>query len=890
MTTARLEATPLDTPWSLLTAKLTVPKPRDVLVPRRRLFDRLSAGVARPLTIISGPPGAGKTTLVASWIAQELAPGPVAWLTLDKNDDQPGVFWSYVAESLRRHGVPLPAEIGQPLHPGGVERSFLELLAQAMADRYEPAILVLDQFESISSPALLRDLDFVLTHSSPELRLVLTTRAEPGAFASRHLLRAELSSIRTADLAFRPEEAESLLGQYGVRLPPEMLAALEERLEGWAAGLRLCAAALRDREATGFIEALPWGQVGLADYLVEEVLDSQPGPVQDFLLKTSVVDRICPELANALTGAANGAEMLEALAKQNALVEMVGEGYRWHRYHPLLAEVLQAELRRRQPGAVSEQHLRAAQWYAAHGEDSLAATQASAAGDWASTCAGIVRRLGVIPLLEGRAPAELVRVVRAIPADADAAMIDLVRAAEAVAAADVGRAGALVDRAQAGADEVPAEDRAAFDVVTGLVRLVVARRLLDEATARAACADLEHGLSRIAAPVEARDRARAVGLASLAGAQLWAGNFEAAEPALWAALAAGRRPGCEYALLTVLGQLALWAYRNGELREAARLGQEALDLSREAGLPGRHQTGVGHLALSMVALEWTDLPAARRHLADADLTAEAATDPALGAIVRMLQAFHLAVDGHRAEALTTLAELRTSADNTALPAWMRTRIAVAEAAVRLRCADPEGALLALERAPARSDDWHLTRAGVAYALGDLTTARQLVDPMLSGGQSVIHGGVVEAMLLSARLHLDRGDTARARRLIEDALHTARPEGRRRPFLEAASWLRPLIADSADLKSAAGWVGGSLQPPRTGRTMPVDIGTLLVDPLTERERAVLSRMALAMSAADIAADLHLSINTVKSHQKNLYRKLSVRRANDAVRRGRELQLV
>ncbi len=326
VSTGSIEAASIDAPVSLLSAKLSVPKPRELVVPRYRLFDQLTEGVTRPLTIVSGPSGSGKTTLVASLIAHELAPGRVAWLTLDENDDHPGIFWRHVVESLRCHGVDLPSDVGSPLHPGPVEPSLLERLAAALADRHEPAILVLDQFEAVTSSELLRDLDSVLMDAAPELRLVLITRSEPGALARRHLLRGELTSIRAADLAFRADEAESLLAQHGIHLAPTAFDQLAQHVEGWAAGLRLCVVAMQQhRDPVRFIESLPSGRAGLADYLVAEVLDAQPEPVRDFLLRTSVVEPLSPELVDALTDWSNGADQVATFARQNTLAEAVDE-------------------------------------------------------------------------------------------------------------------------------------------------------------------------------------------------------------------------------------------------------------------------------------------------------------------------------------------------------------------------------------------------------------------------------------------------------------------------------------------------------------------------------------------------------------------------------------
>jgi LuxR family transcriptional regulator, maltose regulon positive regulatory protein len=357
------------------------------------------------------------------------------------------------------------------------------------------------------------------------------------------------------------------------------------------------------------------------------------------------------------------------------------------------------------------------------------------------------------------------------------------------------------------------------------------------------------------------------------------------------ALAAACATGCEYPRLLALGQLALLAFRNGKLHDVARYGGRAVALAEEAGLPARHHSGLGHLALAMAALEWNDRAAFDHHLDDAAETTDAATDPAVRAPVTMMLAFRLGLDGHRAEALQVLAELPTMVAGAALPSWLSSRVAITEAAIELRCGQPAQALRVLDRATIRSAEWQLGAAAASWAAGDPTTARRLIDSLLTGPDQNVGSGLVEAEVLSCRLHLDAGNRPAARRDLLQAFALARPQGRRRPFVEARSWLGPMIRESPDLMEAAAWLGPGMQAGRkSGSIDNSDVAASLVEPLTERERTVLQRMALAMSVADIAADLHVSTNTVKTHQKSLYRKLSVQRANDAVRRGRQLQIV
>ena len=538
--------------------------------------------------------------------------------------------------------------------------------------------------------------------------------------------------------------------------------------------------------------------------------------------------------------------------------------------------------------------VRAARWFEENGLIVDAARHFAAARDWTGACAAVVRRLGLVALLEGRASTELTEIFAHLPGSPDldgSAMIGVVRAAQAVDRADLPAAAAFLDHAEAAvATEKPA-DHAVLRAACALTRVVLARASLDAPAAETAWAELDLQLSLVPAVAAEHPDARALALSCLAGTQLWTGDFVTAERTANLALVAAASEGCEYPRLLALGKLALFAYRNGLLHDAARYGSQALQLAEDAGLPARHRTGVGHLALSMVALEWNDRAAFDVHLDAAAGTTDAARDPVVRATVGMMLAFRMGVDGHRAEALAALADLPTSVGGRELPSWLSSRIALTTAGVQLRCGAPDVALAALERATVRGTEWHLVAASAHCAAGDAPAAQRLIDPILGADDPVIENGAVDAAVLAARLRLDAGDLPAARRYLMQAMDIARPEARRRPFVEGRSWLWPLIRETPDLVRAASWIGPALTARHDSRSLDhSDIAPALVEPLTDRERTVLGRMALAMSVADIAADLHVSMNTVKTHQKSLYRKLSVQRSNDAVRRGRQLQII
>lgn len=399
----------------MLAARFAVPALPKLRVHRPGLLRRLTAGAQGPLTLVNGPAGAGKTLLAAAWLTDGPAPRATAWLTVEP-DDAPGAFWAYVLEALDRHGVKLPTEPGRPTRAEGVDRSLLVRLAEGLAESAEPVVLVLDQFDADCSREITDDLQFVLRNCAGGLRLVLTGRTDSLLPLHRYRAAGELTEIRNADLRFTDAETEVLLHEHGLEISATGLRLLMDRTEGWAAGLRLCALAMQagvDPEV--FVREFAANRTTIADYLLTEVLDAQPPPTQDLLLRACVTDHIHPELADVLTGRDDAAWTLAGLARANAFVEQV-EGSAWYRLHPLFAEVLHAHLRHRHPGLEPELHQRAARWLAGSGRLTDAVAQAAAAGDWQFAAGQLVDNLAVDRLFIGLDTEQLGRTFAAMPA------------------------------------------------------------------------------------------------------------------------------------------------------------------------------------------------------------------------------------------------------------------------------------------------------------------------------------------------------------------------------------------------------------------------------------------------------------------------------------------
>ena len=381
----------------VLASKITAPGVSRLAVPRPRISDLLARGTRWcPLTVVTGPPGSGKTMALTLWAATE--PRRVAWVALDCYDNRPESFWSYVVAALRRSGTVIPEAVpGDPLEQG-TDHVFLLRLVSALAGQDPPVILVLDDFHELTEPEVLAGLDFVLRNVGPGLRVVVSSRTDPPLRLYRYRLAGELAEIRASDLAFNITEAGLLMAQYRGAISADSLECLTRRTEGWAAGLRLAAISLDTHpDPDQFVKELVTEDSALTAYLVEEVLNIQPPQAQEVLLCTSILDQVSGAAASELVGSEQAAGILPDLARANIFVQPIGSG--WYRYHPLFAEVLRLKLRLRYPERVPELHRRAARFYEQNGSLTSAVRHAARAGDWQLAASMVVDDLAITEML-----------------------------------------------------------------------------------------------------------------------------------------------------------------------------------------------------------------------------------------------------------------------------------------------------------------------------------------------------------------------------------------------------------------------------------------------------------------------------------------------------------
>jgi LuxR family maltose regulon positive regulatory protein len=894
----------------LLETKIRAPRQRRAVVPRPRLVERLDRGLEAALTLVSAPPGFGKTTLLTEWLAGVPAGGRrVAWLSLDQRDNDPVSFWTYVVAALQTAVPGVGAGALALLRSSAAPvDAVLATLINDLAAEPGDVVLVLDDHHVIESRDVRDGIAFLVENLPPQLHLVLAGRADPALPLARLRARGELVEVRAADLRFTAEEAAAYLTEaMGLALTARDVAALEERTEGWIAALQLAALSMQGRpDAASFITGFAGDDRYVVDYLAEEVLQRQPDDVATFLLQTSVLTRLTGPLCDAVTGGDGGAAMLETLDRGNLFLVPLDERRRWYRYHHLFADVLRARLLDEQPAAVPVLHRRASDWFERHGDRSEAVHHALAAGD--SGRAADLVELAIPALRQGRHEATLRSWLEALPDE-------VVRARPVLS---VGYAGSLMVRGELEGVEArlrdaerwldvpagPADpaggmvvvDQEGFRRLPTAIAMYRAGQALVGGDPAGTMAQARRALD-LARPDDAVGRGAAAALLALA---YWTrGDLVTAEHWYTGAIADLDRAGHSSDVLGCALALADIQAAQGRLGDAARTLEEGLQRARRSEPPLRGAADM-HVGLSELHRERNDLDAALEHLLAARELGEHAGLPQNRYRWRVAMAGLRQADGDLDGAVGLLDEAERHYVGDYSPqvrpvAAVRARVWVAQGALEKALA------WARDQGPAADDEpsyvreyEHLTLVRVLLAQDRTDRSEQvgaaatrLLDRLLAaaeqGGRT---GSVVEVLVLQALAARARGDLPAALAVLGRALALAEPEGFVRVFLDEGA---PLTA----LLRAAGGQGADAA--RARRLLAAPDGTALrapaggTEPLSARERDVLRLLGSDLDGPAIARELFVSLNTVRTHTKAIYAKLGVNNRRAAVRRAAELGL-
>ncbi|MSP14032.1 MAG: tetratricopeptide repeat protein [Chloroflexi bacterium] len=931
----------------ILAIKLYIPPPRPIVVPRPRLIEQMNEGFRRKLTLISAPAGFGKTTLVSTWVAG--CGRPVAWLSLDEGDNDATRFLTYLVAALQtvaaHMGAGVLGVLQSPLPPP--TESILIALLNEITTMPHNFVLVLDDYHVIDAQPVDQALTFLLEHLPPQMHLIITTREDPNLPVARLRARGQLTELRAADLRFTPAEAAGFLNQVmGLNLSAADIAALETRTEGWIAGLQLAALALQGtisvrghQGTTSFIKSFTGSHHFVMDYLVEEVLHQQSASVQTFLLRTSILDRLCGPLCDAVLHrdagqhphpAASGQETLAYIEQANLFIVPLDNERRWYRYHHLFADLLRQRLHQSaasstggERASVAELHSRASAWYEHNGAPTDAIRHALAAEDFARAARLIEL---VWPAMDGNfQSAAWLGWVKALPDE-------LVRARPVLS---VGYAWAFLNGGEMEAGEARLRDAERWlDPTTDTGRrpetpsakMVV----VDEAqfrslpasiaTARAyhaqALGDIPGSVKyarRALALLPAGDHLRRGPAAALLGLAYWAnGDLEAAHQALADAMANFQIAGSIVFAISGTYGLADIRIAQGRLREAVRTYEQVLQLVAAQGelvLPG---TADLYLGLGELHREQGDLDAAIQYLLRSEELGEHAALPDWRYRFCRAQARMKETQGDLGGALDLLDEAERRYVRSPVPdvrpiaalkvqVWVRQgRLAEALGWARgrdLSVDDDRGYLQEFE---------HITLARVLIAQYNsdraersLHQAMGLLERLLkaaeAGGRT---GSVIEILVLQALAHEAQGDIPPALVSLERALTLAKPEGYVRIFADEGLPMAHLLSAAAAHGMTPDYTGKLLAVFETEEQQREDKSYLpsappaqpLIEPLSQRELEVLQLITQGLSNREISERLFLALSTVKGHNRIIFGKLGVQRRTEAVARARALGLL
>lgn len=883
-----------------LATKLYIPPLRPHVVSRSRLIERLNEGLRHQLTLIAAPAGFGKTTLVSAWVAG--CDWQVAWLSLEESDNDLTRFLTYLVTALQTIaptiGVGVLGVLQSPQPPP--TETILTVLLNEIVTIPDSFVLVLDDYHVIDARPIDHALTFLLEHLPPQMRLIIATREDPQLPLARLRARDQLTELRATDLRFTPSEAAGFLNQgMGLNLSAEDIAALEARTEGWIAGLQLAAISMQGhQDTTSFIKSFTGSHHFVLDYLVEEVLQQQPESIQAFLLRTSILDRLCGSLCDAvlLTPSGSGQDILEYLEHANLFLIPLDNERRWYRYHHLFAELLRQRLHQSSASSlggavedvenhVTELHSRASRWYEDHSLELEAFHHAASANDVA--CAERLIEGEGAPLHFRGGGALILNWLESLPKTAldtrpslwvtyasafmmtgqHTAVEEKLQAAEAAlqgAEADdktrdlVGRIASMratVAVIQHDADTLITQSRRALEYLhpdnlplrtAAHWTLGYAYQLLgDRAAAR-----------RIYADVISLSTSFGDSIYTTA-ATLCLGQVQETDNELSLAAETYRRvlqlagdPPQPIACEAYLG-LARITYQRNDLDTAQQHGQRCLQLMRQ-------MEGVDTFASYQVLL-------ARLKLAQGDVSSAAAVLDEAEAFVRQRNFVHC------------------------LP-----EIAAAQVLILLR----QGHLAAAAQL-AQTHESPISQARVYIAQGDSTAALAVLSPWRRQAEAKRWADErLKVMVLQALALHAQGEKDKAAQLLVDALALAEPDGFIRLFVDEGSPMARLLSAAAAIGLMPGYIGkllAVLEAEAQKRESTSSLALVLpaqplIEPLSRRELEVLYLMAQGLSNQEICERLFLALSTVKGHNRIIFDKLQVQRRTEAVARARELGLL
>jgi LuxR family maltose regulon positive regulatory protein len=865
----------------------------------------LNAGHASKLILLSAPAGSGKTTLLSQWIAS--SQHPFTWVSLDGADNDQSIFWGHFVAALQT----IHSDLGkaalaalQSRQPPSIE-VILSNLINEIAQVQSPLTLVLDDFHVITAQPITHALLFFLENMPSHMHLVISSRSDPPWPLSRMRVRREISELRADDLRFTTAEATSFLNDVmGLGLTEQNISWLDSHTEGWIAGLQMAALSMQGRDdIAAFISSFSGSHRFILDYLVEEVLNRQPDDIKEFLLQTSVLERMTASLCNSVTGREGGQDILRRLEQENLFIIPLDDERRWYRYHHLFSSLLQNHLQQGQPNLSQSLHRRASQWYSQNGLTAEAVSHAFAAGDMEEV-ARLVEQDALQMIYHGqlatligwldRLPPE---VVRTMPWLSVAKAWALAYSGELHAAAPL-----LHDAEEALANlpaETPGSESVERDRIAGHIATIRSYVALFEGGAAPAAELARQALDYLP---EHDMTTRGFAALILGVGQGLSGDYVKGVETLKEAAKISQAADDTVLTIMVLCDLAAYQTARGQLGESAATSRNALQLADEyARQSGQRPPAVGfaHSRLSRVLAEWNDLEEAQRHAREAIRLSELWGQKDSLFIGYACLAYILEeigdLDGAQ-EAIQETIRLSQSYPSTQADpkAWeARLRLKRGEVKAASRWVEDSG-LSVHDEVTLENRLVYATFAQVLIAEERLNEALTLLARMLQVFET---GGAllqaIDTLTLMALVLQSQGNDEQALETLEHALSLAEPEGFVRTFIGKGNAMERLLQQAAAQGVYPSYVNSLLQ------AFAVDAGDQpfaespphdLIDPLSDRELQVLRLLNTSLTSTEIAQELFISPNTVRSHIKNIYGKLDVHRRSEAVKRAKDLDLL
>jgi LuxR family maltose regulon positive regulatory protein len=901
----------------ILATKLYIPPPRSKIVLRPRLIERLNEGLSSgcKLTVVSAPAGYGKTTLLSAWATTGVC--PVAWLSLDENDNVPARFLAYLVSALQAIEPNMGAEILTLFHapqPTKIE-DLLPILLNQLDDISGPYALVLDDFHLITSAEVHRVLVFILDHQPPAMHLIISTRVDPILPTAQLRARGQLTELRQADLRFTEEEAATFLRRgMNVDIAASDVAILMDRTEGWITGLQLAALSMRNREdVSRFVADFGDSHEYIVDYFASEILDRQPDSMKTFLLKTSILEELCGSLCDTLTNQADGQQTLEQLREANLFIFPLDNERCWYRYHQLFGGLLHKQLLQEMPGIVLELHRRASRWYEEHQLVDQAFEHAHSAGDQEATGRLVDTHLySLWAMGEFRTMSHWIDVLseEQLLHRPELIMIKVVLLANE---SRLEEAHSLLESAEKILENLDKTARASErNSSEGIEQKELAHLQALACVAHAWIASLQQdsqaavNYAPLALATLTKENPQDVPwlsylYISLSNAYLQLSDQATATDYLSEAIALGKSNNNYHLALTAMTKKAAALWAQGHIHLAAQVCQEGLRYIEQRGLGQLPIIDSLLITWGFILCERGELDRAADYIQQGLKLSQSAHHIYVQAWAYQEMIRLLIAKGDLQAAEKYFQQSASLFEQYEIPAKfgqgtaglrililiLQERLSEAERELQLRGISLQGEI----HFP--NHFLYLCLARLLLARGDFAEAEKILDRLLQVCQSTEQVPyLITVYKIRSLLCEAQGVMPLAIDSLEKALELAEPEGYIQTFLDEGKPMLRLLKEFIRRKGGSAFARNLLAAFRHSASPAPATRTdgELIEPLSERECEVLGMLAEGLSNQAIAARLYLSLSTIKFHTSNIYNKLGVKSRSEATSRARTLGLL